>query len=118
MPPSQPWAARGKQLTSQASGHSQEVLLASSDVPVTSWSQFYCFYYLNSFPSGPPYLPMQNWFRDATFGAHYVVMATRILQVYFSSSAPFHELSSISYHMCVLHEKQNAEDSETIIFVR
>lgn len=56
------------------------MLSASSDTPFPSWSQFYCFYYSNSFPSGLPYLPMQNWFRDATFGAHYVVMATRILK--------------------------------------
>lgn len=49
-------------------------------MPFPSWSQFYCFYYSNSFPSGLPYLPMQNWFRDATFGAHYVVMATGILK--------------------------------------
>jgi hypothetical protein len=39
---------------------------------------------------------MQNWFRDATFGAHYVAMATGIFKVYFSSSSPFHELSSPS----------------------
>lgn len=85
------WAG-GKQLTSQASRLSWEVLSASLAVSFTSWSQFYCFYYFNSFPSGLPYLPMQNWFRDATFGAHYIAMATRIFKVYFSSSSPFYEL--------------------------
>lgn len=78
--PSLSWLSRDEGLTSQASRHSQEVLSASSEMPLPPWSQFYCFYYFNSFPSGLPYLPMQNWFRDATFGAHYVVMATRILK--------------------------------------
>lgn len=72
--------SQGQGADQQASRHSQEVLSASSDMPFPSRSQFYCFYYFNSFPSGLPYLPMQNWFRDATFGAHYVVMATRILK--------------------------------------